>query len=295
MNKILQIIAQEFSLPVNSVNNAIELWQEGATVPFIARYRKERTGSLDEVQLRDIFERHTYLTELDKRKETIKDAIASQNKLTAELKAKIEACLNKTELEDLYLPYKPKRRTKATIAREKGLEPLAELIQSLNKPQAKSISLTAAAAKYISKEKEVNTVEEALAGAADIIAETIAEKAEIRAYLREYFLKNGVFTAKIKGEYPEGSTKFEMYRDYQYSVNKIPPHNILALYRGEAEGVLSVDIAFEEAEVLAYLEDREINTPVKEIKNFYRDLLKDAFKRLLKPAIIRELRAYRKN
>ncbi|MGK7950062.1 MAG: Tex family protein [Xenococcaceae cyanobacterium] len=295
MNNIPQIIAREFSLPATSVNNALELWQEGATVPFIARYRKERTGSLDEVQLRDIFERHTYLTELAKRKETIKEAIASQDKLTAELKAKIEACLNKTELEDLYLPYKPKRRTKATIAREKGLEPLAELIQSLNKPQAKSISLTAAAAKYINQEKEVSSSEEALAGAADIIAETIAEKAEIRAYLREYFFKNGLFTAKIKGEYPEGSTKFEMYRDYQYSVKKIPPHNILALYRGEAEGVLSVDIAFDEAEVIAYLEDREINTPVKEIKNFYRNLLKDAFKRLLKPAIIREVRADRKN
>ncbi len=295
MNNIPQIIAREFSLPATSVNNALELWQEGATVPFIARYRKERTGSLDEVQLRDIFERHTYLTELAKRKETIKEAIASQDKLTAELKAKIEACLNKTELEDLYLPYKPKRRTKATIAREKGLEPLAELIQSLNKPQAKSISLTAAAAKYINKEKEVNTLEEALAGAADIIAETIAEKASIRAYLREYFLNNGVFIAKIKGEFPEGSTKFEMYRDYQYSVKKIPPHNILALYRGEAEGVLSVDIAFDEAEVIAYLEDREINTPIKEIKNFYRNLLKDAFKRLLKPAIIREVRADRKN
>ena len=295
MTNIPQIIAQEFSLPLAGINNALELWKDGATVPFIARYRKERTGSLDEVQLRDIFERYTYLTEIAKRKETILEAIASQDKLTEELKAKIEACLNKTELEDLYLPYKPKRRTKATVAREKGLEPLAELIQSFNQPQTTSVSLVEAATKFINPEKEVNTVEEALAGAADILAESVAEKAQIRAYLREYFLSKGVFTAKIKAEYPEGSTKFEMYRDYQYSVSKIPPHNILALYRGEAEGILTVDITFSEAEVMAYLESEEIKTSVKEIKNFYQQMLKDAFKRLLKPAIIREVRADRKN
>ena len=295
MTNIPQIIAQEFSLPLAGINNALELWKDGATVPFIARYRKERTGSLDEVQLRDIFERYTYLTEIAKRKETILEAIASQDKLTEELKAKIEACFNKTELEDLYLPYKPKRRTRATVAREKGLEPLAELIQSFNQPQATSVSLIEAATKFINPEKEVNSAEEALAGAADILAESVAEQAQIRAYLREYFFSKGVFTAKIKAEYPEGSTKFEMYRDYQYSVSKIPPHNILALYRGEAEGILTVDITFSEAEVMAYLESEEIKTSVKEIKNFYQQMLKDAFKRLLKPAIIREVRADRKN
>ena len=295
MTDISQIIAREFSLPLTSVKNALELWQEGATVPFIARYRKERTGSLDEVQLRDIFERYTYLTELAKRKETILEAIAAQDKLTEELKTKIEACFNKTELEDLYLPYKPKRRTKATIAREKGLEPLAELIQSFNQPQNTAISLAAAAAKFINKDKEVNSAEEALAGAADILAESIAEQAQIRAYLREYFLAKGVFVAKIKAEYPEGSTKFEMYRDYQYSVSKIPPHNILALYRGEAEGILAVDIAFEEAEVMAYLESEEIKTSVPQLRDYYRGIIKDAFKRLLKPAILREVRADRKN
>ncbi|MDJ0692123.1 MAG: Tex family protein [Xenococcaceae cyanobacterium MO_188.B32] len=295
MTNISQIIAQEFSLPLASVNNALELWQEGATVPFIARYRKERTGSLDEVQLRDIFERYTYLTELAKRKETILEAIAAQDKLTEELKTKIEACFNKTELEDLYLPYKPKRRTKATVAREKGLEPLAELIQSFNQPQTTAISLEAAAAKFINKDKEVNSAEEALAGAADILAESVAEKAQIRAYLREYFLTKGVFVAKIKAEYPEGSTKFEMYRDYQYSVSKIPPHNILALYRGEAEGILAVDIAVEEAEVIAYLESEEIKTSVPQLRDYYRGIIKDAFKRLLKPAILREVRADRKN
>jgi uncharacterized protein len=290
-----QIIAKEFSLPLQQVNNALELWKEGATIPFIARYRKERTGSLDEIQLRQIFERFTYLTELQQRQETIIAAIATQNKLTEELQAKIEACFNKTELEDLYLPYKPKRRTKATIAKEKGLEPLAEFIQSLNQPKVAPISLEREAAKYINEEIGVTTIAEALSGAADILAEIVAEKAEIRANLRNFLLKKGTFVSRIKEDYPEGSTKFEMYRNYQYSVSKIPPHNILALYRGEAEGILVVDLAFDEAEVMAYLESKEIKTKVSAIKNFYRGMLKDAFNRLLKPSLIREVRAERKD
>ena len=295
MIDINRVIAQEFSLPLQNINNALELWHEGGTIPFIARYRKERTGSLDELQLRNIFERYTYLDELEKRKETIKDAIAAQDKLTDKLKAKIETCLNKTELEDLYLPYKPKRRTKATMAREKGLEPLADWIQSLNQPQTTSVSLHQEAEKYINQEKGVETIEAALNGAADILAEITAEKADLRAYLRDYFFKRGVFTSKIKDKYPEGSTKYEMYRDYQNSVSRIPPHSILALYRGEAEGVLSIDIAFEESEVMSYLEDREIKTKDKQLKNFYREMLRDAFNRLLKPALVREVRSERKN
>lgn len=290
-----QILAKEFSLSLQQVNNALELGTEGATIPFIARYRKERTGSLDEIQLRQLFERYTYLTELEQRKETVLAAIATQNKLTDELQAKIEACLNKTELEDLYLPYKPKRRTKATIAKEKGLEPLADFIESLNQPKVSPISLEREAAKYINEEKGVKTVEEALSGAADILAEIVADKAEIRAYLRNYLLKKGKFVSRLKEDYPEGSTKFEMYRNYQYSVSKIPPHNILALYRGEAEGVLAVDITFDEAEVMSYLESQEIATQVPAIKNFYRAMLKDAFNRLLKSSIIREVRAERKD
>ncbi|MBE9168532.1 RNA-binding transcriptional accessory protein [Pleurocapsales cyanobacterium LEGE 06147] len=299
-----QIIAKEISLPLQQVNNALELWKEGATIPFIARYRKERTGSLDEIQLRQLFERYTYLTELEQRKETVlaaiaqrlaRSEIATQNKLTEELQAKIKACLNKTELEDLYLPYKPKRRTKATIAKEKGLKPLADFIQSLNQPKVSPISLDREAAKYINEEKGVKTVEEALSGAADILAEIVAEKAGIRADLRNYLLKKGMFISRIKEDYPEGSTKFEMYRNYQYSVSKIPPHNILALYRGEAEGVLTVDITFDEAEVMSYLESQEIATKVPAIKNFYRAMLKDAFNRLLKPSLIREVRAERKD
>ena len=295
MNNIPNLIAQEFSLSLSNVSNALDLWQEGGTVPFIARYRKEQTGSLDEVQLRDIFERYTYLDELGKRQEKILEEIAGQGKLTAELKQKIVNCFNKTELEDLYLPYKPKRRTKATIAKEKGLEPLAVWIEANNKPQIGNIDLTTEADKYINAEQGVETAEQALAGAADILAEQIADRAEIRAYLREYFFKRGVFTSQIKKDNPEGSTKYEMYRDYSYGVSKIPPHNILALYRGESEGILSVDITFDETEVMAYLEQKVINTKARELKEFYRGMLKDAFNRLLKPSLIREVRSDRQN
>ncbi|MEM8676535.1 MAG: Tex family protein [Cyanobacteria bacterium P01_G01_bin.67] len=295
MTDIRQLIAQEFSLPLRKIDNALNLWLEGGTVPFIARYRKEQTGSLDEVQLRDIFERYSYLDELGKRKEKIIEEIESQGKLTSELAAKITACLNKTELEDLYLPYKPKRRTRATIAKEKGLAPLADWIQSHNKPQVTNISLSSEAEKYLNAEQGIETTEQALAGAADILAEQVSDNAEIRAYLRDYFFKRGVFVSQIKGDRPEGSTKYEMYRDYSYGVSKIPSHNLLALYRGEAEGILSVDIAFDDSEVLADLERREINSKYPSLKEFYQTMLKDAFNRLLKPALIREVRSDRQS
>ncbi|MEY2857167.1 MAG: hypothetical protein RLZZ74_1479, partial [Cyanobacteriota bacterium] len=170
---------------------------------------------------------------------------------------------------------------------------LADWIMLNNKPQVSNVALDAEASKYLAVETEVATVEQALAGAADIIAEQVADNADIRAYLREYFFKKGVFTSRIKGEHPEGSTKYEMYRDYSYGVSKIPPHNILVLYRGETEGILSIDIAFEESEVLAYLEKREISTKNATLKVFYQIMLKDAFNRLLKPALIREVRSDR--
>ena len=244
------------------------------------------------MQLRDIFERYTYLDELAKRKEKIIEEISSQGKLTPQLEAKVAACLNKTELEDLYLPYKPKRRTRATIAREKGLAPLADWIESNNKPQVSNVSLTSEANKYVDADKGVENAEQASSGAADILAEQIADRAEIRAYLREYLFKQGVFVSQVKGKHPEGSTKYEMYRNYSYGVSRIPPHNILALYRGEAEGILNVDITFDESEVMAYL-GREIRTKNPGIKAFYHTMLKDAFNRLLKPSLIREVRSDR--
>ncbi|WP_414527667.1 Tex family protein [Nodularia chucula] len=294
MLNIPQLLATELNLKPHQIENALELLAEGATVPFIARYRKERTGEMNEVQLRDLFERYTYLTELAARKTVILNAIAEQGKLTEELEAKITACLQKTELEDLYLPYRPKRRTRATIAREKGLEPLAQLIKSLNIPNAATASLENAAAKYVSQTQGVNTTQEALKGAADILAEEVAEKAELRAYLRDYFLADGLFVSHIKKDYPEGTTKFEMYRNYQMRVKNIAPHNLLALCRGEAEGILNYELAFDEDVVLNYLESREIRTRDSIIRDFYQVMLKDAFNRLMKTSIIGEVISQKK-
>ncbi|MGK7902215.1 MAG: Tex family protein [Hormoscilla sp.] len=294
MLNIPQTIAQELDISLSQVNNALTLLSEGATIPFIARYRKERTGSLDEIQLRDLADRFTYLQELEERKATILEAIASQGKLTETLKAKIESCLQKTELEDLYLPYKPKRRTRATIAREKGLQPLAEFIKSLNHPQAKPLSLESEAAKYISAEKEILSAEDALAGAADILAEEVSEKAELRAYLREYLLDEGVFSSRIKDDHPPGSTKFEMYRNFQINVKDIAPHNLLALLRGETEKVLKFELSCNDDFAISYLESAEIHTKVPAVRSLYQGMLKDAFQRLLKPSLTNQVRSEKK-
>ncbi|MFN6464558.1 MAG: Tex family protein [Nostoc sp. DedVER02] len=289
MLNIPQLLATEINLKPHQVQNALELLAEGATIPFIARYRKERTDEMNEVQLRELADRYTYLTELEERKSVILSAIAQQGKLTDELKAKISSCLQKTELEDLYLPYRPKRRTRATIAREKGLEPLAEFIKSLNLKNAATASLEEEAAKYISETTGVKTAEEALKGAADILAEEVAEKAELRAYIRDYLFQEGVFVSRIKDDHPEGTTKFEMYRNYQIRVKNIAPHNMLALCRGEAEKILSFEIAFDEDTVLYYLESKEIKTKVRTIRDFYQAMLKDAFNRLMKISLMGEV------
>jgi protein Tex len=294
MLNIPQLLAKELSLTPHQVQNALLLFAEGATIPFIARYRKEKTNSLDEVQLRDLSDRYTYLTELEQRKAAILEAIASLGKLTDELKHQIQSCLQKNELEDLYLPYKAKRRTRATIAREKGLEPLAEFIKALNNPKAAPASLEAEARQYIFEEKGVKTVEEALKGASDILAEEVSEKAHLRAYLRDYLITDGLFISKIKDEHPEGSTKFEMYRNFQVKVNNIVPHNMLALLRGETDNVLNLELAFEEDSVLSYLESEEIKTKVPAVKTFYRGMLKDSFNRLMKTSLINEVRSAKK-
>jgi protein Tex len=289
MVSISQILAQELSLQPFQVQNALELFAEGATVPFIARYRKERTGEMDETQLRQLSERHAYLTELEDRKTSILAEIQQQGKLTDELKNKIEACLQKTELEDLYLPYKPKRRTRAAIAREKGLEPLALFIQTLNHPKAQPQSLETEAAKYLSA--EVATPTDALKGAADILAEAIADKAELRAYLRKQIFQTGLFVSCIKGDHPEGSTKYEMYRNFTAKIPQIASHNLLALYRGESEDILQVEIEFEGDRLLGDMEEGEIYTRIPEVRSFYQDVLKDTFNRLIKPSLLNDIRS----
>ncbi len=291
---IVRLVASELSLGLNQVQNALALFAEGGTVPFIARYRKERTGEMNEVQLRSLLERHTYLTELEERKAAILKSIEEQGKLTEDLKARIEACLQKTELEDLYLPFRPKKRTRATIAREKGLEPLATLVKSLNVPDAPPADLETEAARYVSDEMGVQSAGEALQGASDILAEEVSEKAELRQYLRDYLANEGFFTSRIKDEYPAGTTKFEMYRDYRVRVKDIAPHNMLALRRGETEGVLNFTIEFDPMAVSSYLESREIHATAANVRSFYRAMLADAFERLMKTTLIGEVRLEKK-
>jgi uncharacterized protein len=286
------LIAQELSLRPEQVKNALALFAEGATIPFVARYRKEKTGEMNETQLRDLQDRYQYILELRDRQAAILKAIADQDKLTPELQAKITACTQKTELEDLYLPYRPKRRTRAAIAREKGLQPLAEAIKAFNRPQIKSASLSQEALKYLNE--QVETVADALKGAADILAEEVADNAAYRAYIREYLQQYGIFSSKIKASHPVGTTKFEMYRDYQAKVKAIAPHNLLALLRGEAESILTLSLDFDEEHILHYLESQEIGTKVVEVKQFYQGMLKDAFSRLMKSSAIASVLADKK-
>jgi uncharacterized protein len=294
MLTIPEVLAKELSLPIANVQNALELHEEGATVPFIARYRKERTGEMNEIVLRNLFDRFEYLTELEERKQTVLESIAGQGKLTEELKSRIIACVQKNELEDLYLPFKPKRRTRATIAREKGLEPLADAIAQMNAPNSVFQPLTELAAQYISEEKGVASVQEALQGASDILAEGVAEKAELRTALRSFILNNAVIASSVKSEFPEGTTKFEMYRSYSAPIRDIPPHNMLALRRGESEEILTLNIEFDEEYVLKYLESKELHTAHNEVFTFIKAMLKDAFERLMKFTLIGEVRLEKK-
>ena len=283
MPSLEHLLAEELRLRPAQVQNALELLAEGATIPFIARYRKERTGEMTEVQLRDLADRHLYLSELQARKTVILQSIAEQGKLSDDLQAKIQACQQKTELEDLYLPFRPKRRTRATIARDKGLEPLADWLRSLNRPQTSIGAIEPEAQKYLSE--SVPTVEDALKGAADILAESVAEQAEVRSQLRDEMMRSGVFVAQVKSDFPAGSTKYEMYRSYQAKVSAIAPHNLLALLRGESEGVVSLTLDFDEVALLAQLEASQIRTKAPAVRQFYREMLKDAFNRLLKPSL----------
>jgi len=294
MLNLVQLLAGELSLKTSQIQAALDLFAEGATVPFIARYRKERTDSMDEIQLRSLDERFAYLTELQDRKKTILESIESQGKLTDDLKRKIDTTLLKTELEDLYLPYRPKRRTRATIAKEKGLESLADWIKTLNQPNAPTADLTQEATKYIDLEKGVKTAEEALAGASDILAEEIADRAELRSHLREFFLKTGLFISHLKDGHPEGTTKFEMYRKYNAKVSAIAPHNLLAICRGETEGIVVCDFTFENEYVDQYLESNIIRTKNPAVRSFYVFMLRDSFTRLMKTSLITEVRNQKK-
>ncbi|WP_008310719.1 Tex family protein [Leptolyngbya sp. PCC 6406] len=292
MADLTAILADELNLSHRAVAAALALFQEGATVPFIARYRKERTEAMDEVQLRTLQERHQYLTELGDRKTTILKSIADQGKLTDSLRAEINACTQKTDLEDLYLPYRPKRRTRATLAKEKGLAPLAEAIAAANQPQAAPFNLSQAAQSYVTE--QVPDPETALQGAADILAEAVAERADLRAWVRAYLLDSSSFRSRIDAKIPEGSTQYELYRQYEISIGKIAPHNLLALLRGQREEILTVDLVFDPATVLQYLEAQVIRTRQGDLRRFYQTLVQDAFNRLMKVSLVNGVIAEKK-
>jgi protein Tex len=294
MLDIPRILATELSLQPSQVGNALELLAGGATVPFIARYRKEQTGEMNETELRALFDRHAYLTELEERKQVIVASITDQGKLTDDLRARIEGCLQKNELEDLYLPYKPKRRTRATIARERGLDGLAEFIRALNVPAAPAASIDAEAEQYVSTERGVPSAADALAGASDILAEEVSERAELRARIRSYLMDEGEFVSHVKDEFPAGTTKYEMYRSFRAPVKTIAPHNMLALRRGEHDGVLAFELSLDEAHVMALIEAREIRTRDERLRDFLRRMVRDAFDRLMKFSLIGEVRLEKK-
>jgi protein Tex len=279
---ILLHIAQLLNVPMRGLTAVIELLDEGSTVPFIARYRKEVTGNLDEVQIRDIQEKLEYFRELEERRQTVLESIDSQGKLTPELKARIEATLEKNELEDLYLPYKPKRRTKASIAREKGLEPLAQFLWD---QQPGEMPLAAYAATF----EGAATPAEALEGARHIVSEWVSEKAEFRKAVRAMMMSDGIVAAHaIEGaQDPEG--KFKMYADYREPASKIPSHRMLAVRRGAKEGILSFEIELDREKPLLELKRQVLKTP-GEWTSHLEAAVEDSYDRLLNPSIQTEVR-----
>ena len=284
--ELLLHIAKSLNLPLHSLVAVIGLLDEGGTVPFIARYRKEATGNLDEVQIRDIEEKLGYFRDLTSRRETILASILEQGKLTDELKARIEATFDKSELEDLYLPYRPKRRTKATIARDRGLEPLADYLWA---QQPTGQSLADFAATFVNAEREVPTVDDALEGARHIVAETISENADYRKALRQLMFDEGIIVCKKTFDAIDEQEKFKMYYDYREPVKTIPSHRMLAIRRGEVESILYFLIEFEPLRATSVMRARILRaagdwTPHLELA------IDDSWKRLLNPSIQGELR-----
>ncbi|SFC27574.1 uncharacterized protein SAMN04488102_104202 [Alkalibacterium subtropicum] len=269
------------------ITAVLDLLEGGNTVPFIARYRKEATGSLDEVQIREIEERHTYLTNLEKRKTDVLASIEEQGKLTPELEKEIKTANQMQRVEDLYRPYKQKRRTKATIAKEQGLEPLAEWV--LTYPSG---SLNEEAAKYIDEESGVTSVEDALAGVHEILAEHVSDNPTYREWIREYTYNKGEIVSKVKDEEADEKGIFEMYYDYSEALDSLVSHRILALNRGEKEDILTVGISVDEDYIHRYMARQELpDGKATEATEKVKEAISDAYKRFIGPAIEREIRS----
>ena len=287
----IQIIADELNLAKSIASKVISLFAEGNTVPFVARYRKEVTGSLDEVILRKIEERHIYLRELIERKETVTKTIIDQGKMSPELEKTIRNCLSKTELEEIYLPFKPKRRTRATIAREKGLEPLSMKILKMED----GFDPVNSAIESMSGFNEVESVEEALAGARDIISETLSENADYRIIVYKQMHEVGQYTSKVKKEYKEKNTKYNMYYDYRHAVDTISSHNMLGLRRAENEGVITFTIEVPDEEILTKLRNSIIGHKKNKSADIVLEAIEDSYNRLMKTSIISRTRLENKD
>lgn len=283
MDNINHILSKELGISLKQVTSVIEMLDEGNTVPFIARYRKERTGGLTDEVLRKFNERLTYLRNLESRKEDVLRIIEEQEKLTPELKLKIEKATTLTEVEDIYRPFKAKKRTRATMAVEKGLKPLAELILSgeFNGDILKEAN------KYINEEKDLKIEEEALQGAMDIISEIISDNADYRKWIRNFVQKDGII--QVKGS-SEEQTPYEMYYDYKEPVRTIPSHRILAINRGEKEKILSVKVTCNDDKIIDYL-NKKVLKGNKITDKYLEESIKDSFKRLIYPSIEREIRS----
>jgi uncharacterized protein len=286
IRSLILFIIEATGLRPFQVEHTVELLQEGATVPFIARYRKEHTGELDEVQIRSIEEQLAYFSELEERKVTVLKSIDEQGKLTPELRERIESSRQKTEVEDLYLPYKPKRRTKATIARERGLEPLADIVfaQALTSGSADDAALP-----FIEPERNVPDAATALEGAGHILAERLSDNADARAAVRRLTKEQGVMTSRVASDFKGKVTKFEMYYDFQEPLKAIPSHRMLAMRRGEKEEVLYLSISAPVEQILAGLKSRLI-VRSSTFSPLLERVAEDAYKRLIAPSIEVELR-----
>lgn len=282
---INQKITEELGVKKWQVEAAVKLIDEGNTIPFIARYRKEATGTLDDEQLRKLYERLTYLRNLEEKKEQVLASIEEQGKLTEELKAKIVAAQTLVVVEDLYRPYRPKRRTRATIAKEKGLEPLAALItlQKAKEPLEKL------AEDYVNKEKGVETIKDALDGAKDILAEAVSDEAAYRSWIRKRTMQKGTLISTAKDEKQE--SVYEMYYEFEEALSKLAGHRILALNRGEKEKFLTVKVEAPQDDILRYLEKQIIRTDNPYTTPVLQEVAEDSYKRLIAPAIEREIRS----
>lgn len=285
-NRMFELIAEELDIRFNQVKNTVSLLDEDNTVPFISRYRKEVTGSLDEEQIRAIQDRIRYMRTLEERKQTVLKSIEEQGKLTPELEEKINAAIKLQEVEDLYLPYKPKRRTRATIAKEKGLEPLADLMLS---QETSSGNREAIASEYINSEKGVETAEDALAGARDIVAETVSDNADVRKSIRMLSMEKGLLVSEAIDE-ELAAKEYEMYKEFSERVKTIAPYRILAINRGEREGALRAHIDVTESEMVEVIERVFISNRTSIFTEDLETAAQDAYQRLIAPAIQREIR-----